>query len=504
MRFSSSSILLTCLATLLAVGANGQQLGVFTAQQSIGNAAKPGTATFTPASQVYAITSAGPRTKADAPAMQYAYKKLGGDFLLYARISFAASGKADSHQSLGWLVRKSLEPGAPQVALATQGNGATTLRYRSTAGAAPQHIRSSVPQATVLQLERTGTTFTMRVAQFGQPFVVAQTTRLELGEEVYVGLFAESDQPGTTAIGTFRDVRVVVPAPDKLVQYRQYLGSHLEVLEVATGNREIIYSSLKSLQAPNWTRDGQHLIYNSEGLMYNFSLATRQVQEIPTGEVRNNNNDHVLSFDGKMLGLSSGVDQLGGSIVYTVPVAGGTPTQITPRGPSYLHSWTPDGQHLLFTGQRNNDFDIYRVPAAGGPEVRLTTAPGLDDGAEYTPDGQFIYFNSNRTGTMQIWRMKADGSQQQVVTTGDFQDWFPHISPDGKWIVFLSFLKDEVPAGDHPFYKHVYLRLMPIGGGTPKVIAYVYGGQGTINTPSWSPDGKRLAFISNSLDAASH
>ncbi|RYY09405.1 MAG: biopolymer transporter TolR, partial [Cytophagaceae bacterium] len=136
----------------------------------------------------------------------------------------------------------------------------------------------------------------------------------------------------------------------------------------------------------------------------------------------------------------------------------------------------------------------------GGREVRLTTAPGLDDGPEYSPDGQYIYFNSVRTGTMQIWRMRPDGSEQQPLTSGEFNDWFPHVSPDGKWLVFLSFLKDEVAAGDHPFYKHVYLRLMPVGGGPARVIAYVYGGQGTINTPSWSPDSKRVAFISNSAD----
>ncbi len=205
----------------------------------------------------------------------------------------------------------------------------------------------------------------------------------------------------------------------------------------------------------------------------------------------------MLSFDGKMLGLSSGVSALGGSIIYTVPVTGGTPKQVTPKGPSYLHGWSPDGKTLLFTGQRNNEFDIYSVPANGGPETRLTTAIGLDDGSEYSPDGKKIYFNSARTGTMQIWRMNADGSNQEAMTNGDFHDWFPHVSPDGKWIAFVSFLKEEVPANDHPFYKHVYLRLMPVAGGEPKVIAYLYGGQGSMNTPSWSPDSKKVAFISN-------
>jgi TolB protein len=185
--------------------------------------------------------------------------------------------------------------------------------------------------------------------------------------------------------------------------------------------------------------------------MYTFDLASRKPQVLNTGNVKNNNNDHVLSFDGRMLGLSSGVQALGGSIIYTVPVTGGTPKQITPKGPSYLHGWSPDGKTLVFTGQRNNEFDIYTVPSNGGKEVQLTTAKGLDDGAEYTPDGKYIYFNSNRTGTMQIWRMKADGSDQEAVTDGEFHDWFPHISPDGKWIAFISFLKKKYQQMITPF-----------------------------------------------------
>jgi Tol biopolymer transport system component len=255
------------------------------------------------------------------------------------------------------------------------------------------------------------------------------------------------------------------------------------------------------LQAPNWTTDGKSLIYNSEGLMYKFDIASRQPSLLNTGDVKNNNNDHVLSFDGKMLGLSSGVQKLGGSIVYTVPVEGGTPKQITPKGPSYLHGWSPDGKTLLFTGQRNNEFDIYAVPAAGGKEKRLTTAVGLDDGSEYSPDGKTIYFNSNRTGEMRLWKMNPDGSNQESITDGEFHDWFPHVSPDGKWILFISFLKSEAKSDDHPFYKHVYLRMMPVNDPKKiKVVAYLYGGQATINTPSWSPDSKRVAFVSNSAD----
>ena len=91
---------------------------------------------------------------------------------------------------------------------------------------------------------------------------------------------------------------------------------------------------------------------------------------------------------------------------------------------------------------------------------------------------------------MQIWRMKPDGTEPEQVTNDEYNNWFPHLSPDGKWIAFIAFPKEVAPA-DHPYYKHVYLRLMPAEGGAARVIAYVYGGQGTINVPSWSPDGRQ-------------
>ena len=97
--------------------------------------------------------------------------------------------------------------------------------------------------------------------------------------------------------------------------------------------------------------------------------------------------------------------------------------------------------------------------------------------------------------------MNPDGSNQESITNGEFHDWFPHVSPDGKWILFISFLKSEVRSDDHPFYKHVYLRMMPVNDPKNiKVVAYLYGGQATINTPSWSPDSKKVAFVSNSAD----
>ena len=186
--------------------------------------------------------------------------------------------------------------------------------------------------------------------------------------------------------------------------------------------------------------------------------------------------------------------------MYVVPIGGGRPRRVTKYFPSYWHGWSPDGKTLAFVGQRNGDFDIYTIPVTGGDETRLTTAPGLDDGPDYSPDGKYIYFNSERTGHMQIWRMHADGSAQEQITFDDFNNWFPHISPDGKWMVFLTYGADVT---GHPENKDVMLRLMPLDPKSSDkkiaVLAKLFGGQGTINVPSWSPDSKQVAFVSYML-----
>ena len=267
--------------------------------------------------------------------------------------------------------------------------------------------------------------------------------------------------------------------------------STLETLTIATGARETVYSARAHFEAPNWSRDGTSLLFNQDGRLYVLPLDTRQPRVLDTGEATRCNNDHGYSPDGRWLALSHAPD--GRSLIYVLPATGGAPRLVTEKGPSYWHGWSPDGGTLAYCAERNGEYDVYTIPVEGGAERRLTTAPGLDDGPDYAPDGS-IWFNSERTGLMKIWRMAPDGSSQRQMTYDDqWADWFPHPSPDGRWVVFLSY--DRSVEG-HPPNKDVVLRLMSLEGGEPRVIARLFGGQGTINVPSWSPDSQRIAFVS--------
>ncbi|HEY1848908.1 MAG TPA: biopolymer transporter TolR, partial [Opitutaceae bacterium] len=395
-----------CLLALGVVGTAraGGAVGAFEGHGDIGKVALAGSAQYFADSQEYQIQSSGDDMWTDHDDFHFAWKKVKGDFILQALTQFSSEA-GHAKKKMGLMVRASLDSGSAHVNACRHANGEICLQYRRTTGATTEEFLLP-PGADVLQLERAGNRYTMSAARFGETFTTQVLDGVVLPDEVYVGIYLCSHDDAVLEKAVFKNVRVIRPAAPDFKPYRDYIGSDIELLDVSSGVRRSIYRAEDSLQAPNWTPDGRSLIYNHNGRMFSLDLASRRPAPINTGAQVHCNNDHTLSFDGKMLGISSGSP----SIVYTVPIGGGEPTRITPTGPSYLHSWSPDGKFLLFTGERNKEFDIYRVPSSGGPEERLTTAKGLDDGSEYSPDGKTIYFNSERSGRMQIWKMNADGS----------------------------------------------------------------------------------------------
>lgn len=279
-------------------------------------------------------------------------------------------------------------------------------------------------------------------------------------------------------------------------QERQ-VTSRLEVYDFDKGTREIVYEAKDHFEAPNWSPDGKFLLFNQEGLLYKFYLEEKRVEPVNTAFANACNNDHGISFDGHSIVISNNDPE--GSRIYTLPIVGGTPQLVTEQSPSYWHGWSPDGQTLTYCANRNGNYDVYTIDVNGGEENRLTATPGLDDGPEYSPDGRYIYFNSVRSGMMQIWRMKADGSNQERLTNDNINNWFAHVSPNGEKVVFISYI-DEIDPGSHPAFKQVMLRTMDPDGKNVTKLFELFGGQGTINVPSWSPDSRKFAFVSYELN----
>ena len=291
----------------------------------------------------------------------------------------------------------------------------------------------------------------------------------------------------------------------RLSGFRERTVSFLNTLDVDTGEVRVLKRFDRVIEAPNWLKTQNRILFNSEGRMYAYDLDSGEETLMDTGICTSCNNDHVVSPDEKALAVSHmSMDERGfSSRVYVVPMEGGAARLVTPNSPSFLHGWSPDGAEFAYCAFREIDgqreVDVYTIPVAGGEETRLTTG-GFNDGPEYSPDGRYIWFNSTRSGLMQIWRMKRDGSEPTQMTTSERNNWFAHISPDGKRAVYLSYAKGELEPHEHLPNMRVELYLMNADGTDQRRICALFGGQGSMNVNSWAGDDRHIAFVSYELE----
>ena len=291
--------------------------------------------------------------------------------------------------------------------------------------------------------------------------------------------------------------------------------SKISIYDLESKSVRVIYGADKLWEAPNWSPDGKYLLANSGGALYRFVLdadGKAQPQKLALDAAYECNNDHGLSPDGTLLAFSANYGSSQESQVFVAASDGAKPRLRTANHPSYFHGWSPDGRWLAFVGKRSGHLNIFRIPLDGGGEQQLTSGPVNDDGPDYSPDGRWIYINSNRSGGWDIWRFPADGAgpedtRAERITSDELEDWFPHPSPDGKWLVFLSFPKGTP---GHDVKTSVQLRMMPMpqtaarvadqkAAGSIQILTQFFGGQGTINVNSWSPNSKQFAFVSYEL-----
>lgn len=491
---------------LVAATTSAEDLGLFDGHSDVGGPGRAGSAVW--ADGVFAVTGGGENMWFDEDAFHFVYKKIDGDDVsLSADIEWVGKGEHE-HRKACLLVRQSLDADAAYASAALHGDGLASLQCRAARGASTHEIQSNVTSPARLRIQRRGKYVSMSVADKGEPLEPAGGVMwLELEGPFYIGLGVCSHDDAQLETAKFTKVSIQQSAGAS--EGELTLHSTLETIDIASTDRRVVYHSKGHFEAPNWSPDGQSFVFNSAGRLYRLPVGGGEPSPINTGSAQRCNNDHGLSPDGTQIVISDQSDEDGQSRIYVLPSSGVAegeePRRVTENAPSYWHGWSPDGKTLAYCAQRNGDYDIYTIPVPGGtategPERRLTDTPGLDDGPDYSPDGRHLYFNSIRTGTMHVWRIDAPGGGNPTqLTRDDRQNWFPHPSPDGKWIVYLSY---EPQVREHPANKDVELRLIPARGGEPRVLTTLFGGQGTINVPSWSPDSRHVAFVSYQLAPA--
>jgi dipeptidyl aminopeptidase/acylaminoacyl peptidase len=460
----------------------------------VGPVLHAGSVTYDRDTKAYRVSGSGENTWVAKDAFHFVWKQMSGDLSLTADVSFVGRG-TEPHRKACLLIRQGLDADAPYVDVAVHGDGLTSLQFRDAKGAATHEVQANVSAPACVRLVRRGQYVLLYLAGPGEALRFSgAAVRIAFQGPCHVGLGVCAHNKDVIETAAFANVELTTTFPP--ATRPPVLFSTLETQLLTSTDRRVVYVTPARIEAPNWLRDGKTLIYNSGGRLYRIPVAGGKPEVIDTGFATRCNNDHGVSPDGTQLVISDQSQADRKSRIYTLPVTGGVPKLVTPAGPSYWHGWSPDGKTLAFCGERDGEFDVYTVPAAGGPETRLTTAKGLDDGPEFSPDGKSIYFNSDRTGRMHLWRMKADGSDQEQLTDDDFNDWFPHPSPDGRTLVFLSFEKGVT---GHPPDRDVTLRRMTLADRKIDVLGRFFGGQGTANVPCWSPDGRRIAFVTYQL-----
>ncbi len=467
-----------------------QEQGIFQGHGDIGKVLHEGSAQFDAKLGTYTVSGSGENMWFTADAFQFVWKKVSGNVSIAADIAFVGVGK-NPHRKACLVIRQSLDADSAYADIARHGDGLTSLQYRDAQGATTHEVQSVVSGPARIRLERRGDYITASVSGAdGELHPSGGSVRLLLKEPFYIGLGVCSHEKDLSEKAVFSKVEISPLAP---LPVTPTLYSTLESVAIASTDRRTVHVFKGHVEAPNWTSDGMDLIYNSGGRLYRIPATGGESTLIDSGFADRCNNDHGISPDGKTIVISDQSQETHQSIIYTLPITGGTPKRITEHFPSYWHGWSPDGKTLAYCARRDGKYGIFTIPAEGGTETRLTTAEGLDDGPDYSPDGKHIYFNSDRTGMMQIWRINADGKEPVQVTNDDANNWFGHVSPDGKWMVYLTYGSD---VKGHPANKDVMLRLLNLTTGKITILAKLFGGQGTINVPSWSPDSKRVAFVS--------
>jgi len=483
-------------ALLVSGVAGPQPVGIFDGQSDVGAVSPSGTAVLQKTGD-YLLSSSGANIWARVDGFHYAWKKMSGDAVLTANVSFLPPGYGhapNEHRKGVLMFRQSLDPGSAQASVHVHGVGMVALQHRGSRGANTQSIELNIDLPRSVRLEKRGDTFTLFVSSKGEPLhPVGASFQMHLDGPFYAGIGATSHDASVTDKVLFRNVKLEAlppaPPPADLV-----LTSSLKVIQVEDeARRAVVIASMPGrISSPDWMPDQKAVYFYKDGQIWKTALLDplngSAAEPVDTAGLVDCAGDYGVSPDGKSIALSCAETEGGIRNLYVLPF-GGKPKQLTCGTSSFFHGWSADGSTLLFTRGKAAAADFWTIAAAGGLEKRMTSDT-RNDGPEFTPDGKTIYFDSSRSGSSQIWKMNSDGSGAVQVTDDGLEDQSPHVSPDGAYVAWLQ----KAP-GDTAAVQDVSIQLLSVKDGAQRTLARFQGNRNSFSMPVWG-DKNHLVFVS--------
>jgi TolB protein len=163
-----------------------------------------------------------------------------------------------------------------------------------------------------------------------------------------------------------------------------------------------------------------------------------------------------------------------------------------PGSLNYNPAWSPKGDWIAFTTEREGSADLFRMHPDGSGVERLTDSPAFDDQAAFSPDERQIAFVSTRAaGFANLWILDVATHAARPLTSGHGGDFRPAWSPDGKWIAFSSDRESDLPSAKGRWERlqlvDIYV-VHPDGSGLKRITAH----GGFCGTPKWESDSESV------------